>query len=60
MNQKYKRPADCSTGRCSKESGGDLLSTGVRSIIGAEVFHGPVRYGKAWDPPRYGRRTPRR
>ena len=23
--------------------------TGIRTIIGAESFHGPVRDGKAWD-----------
>ena len=23
--------------------------TGIRTIIGAEVFHGPVRDGKEWD-----------
>ena len=23
--------------------------TGIRTIIGAEVFHGPVRDGKGWD-----------
>ena len=23
--------------------------TGTRTIIGAEVFHGPVRDGKGWD-----------
>ncbi len=23
--------------------------TGIRTIIGAEAFHGPVRDGKAWD-----------
>ena len=22
--------------------------TGIRTIIGAEAFHGPVRYGKEW------------
>jgi hypothetical protein len=23
--------------------------TGIRTIIGAELFHGPVRDGKGWD-----------
>ena len=23
--------------------------TGIRTIIGAEAFHGPVRDGKGWD-----------
>ena len=23
--------------------------TGIRTIIGAKVFHGPVREGKGWD-----------
>ena len=23
--------------------------TGIRTIIGAKLFHGPVRDGKAWD-----------
>ena len=31
-------------------SGGVLLSHGeCRTIIGAKVFHGPVRDGKGWD-----------
>lgn len=29
--------------------GGDLLSHGNHTIIGAKSFHGPVRDGKAWD-----------
>jgi len=33
-----------------KESGSVLLSHGeCRTIIGAKVFHGPVRDGKGWD-----------
>ena len=46
--------------QCTKPSSSELgfgmgrlavsyFHTGIRTIIGAEAFHGPVRNGKAWD-----------
>ena len=48
---KCKTPAPRHEGRAFRVvlPGGDLLSRGLhRTIIGAALFHGPVRDGKAW------------
>ena len=49
MNQRYKRPADVQQGGVERSLAVTYFPRAIRSIIGAEVFHGPVRDGKAWD-----------
>ena len=48
--EKANAPYCWSMGRCGVNSlTMTYFHTGIRTIIGAEVFHGPVRDGKEWD-----------
>jgi hypothetical protein len=50
LGQKSKRPGHYLTGPCRFNSlTMSYFHTGIRTIIGAEAFHCPVRDGKEWD-----------
>jgi hypothetical protein len=47
--QKRKRPLSTDKGLSNISLTMSYFHTGIRTIIGAEAFHCPVRDGKEWD-----------